>query len=225
MLIYFDFTFFSVMKIQDKNNDSSIRKVALFFSYIFFVISIVAPVFFVALILKRFELFKIKEAKKNYNTLVLKIDKNNKWRVIHVAFFFGRRLITAILLTLPITSQFIFLQYVFILVTSHAYILYMVATKPFQTPIMNSYILANETFYSALIILIFIFSDATPQISIKIVAGKLFYPILIPLIAIALMVSIFLLVLANIIYIIYNMVKGKLKLKESIKEAKKKRIA
>ncbi|MFS8158873.1 MAG: hypothetical protein ACMG6E_01420 [Candidatus Roizmanbacteria bacterium] len=104
MLIYFDFTFFSVMKIQDKDNSTSIRKVALFFSYIFFVISIVAPVFFIALILKRFELFKIKEAKKNYNALVLKIDKNNKWRVIHPAFFFGRRLVTAILLTLPITS-------------------------------------------------------------------------------------------------------------------------
>jgi hypothetical protein len=80
----------------------------------------------------------------------------------------------------------------------------MVATKPFQTPIINSYILANETFYSALIILIFIFSDATPQINIKVIAG------------ISLMVSIFLLVLANLIYIIYNMVKGKQKLKEAI---------
>lgn len=104
MLIYFTFTFFSVMKIQDKDNSTSIRKVALFFSYIFFVISIVAPVFFVALLLKRFELFKIKDAKKSYNSLVLKIDKASKWRVIHVAFFFGRRLLTAILLTLPITS-------------------------------------------------------------------------------------------------------------------------
>lgn len=109
MIIYFDFTFFSVMKIQDKNNDSTIRKVALFMSYIFFVISIVAPVFFVALILKRFELLKIKEAKKNYNSLVLKIDKGSKWRAVHVAFFFGRRLLTAVLLTLPISSQFIFL--------------------------------------------------------------------------------------------------------------------
>ena len=81
----------------------------MFFSYIFFVISIVAPVFFVALILKRFELLKIKDAKKNYNTLVLKIDKGSKWRAIHVSFFFGRRLLTAVLLTLPITSQFIFL--------------------------------------------------------------------------------------------------------------------
>lgn len=104
MLIYFDFTFFSVMKIQDKDNSTSVRKAALFISYIFFVISIVAPVFFIALILKRFELLKIKDAKKNYNSLVLKIDKGSKWRAIHVAFFFGRRLLTAVLLTLPISS-------------------------------------------------------------------------------------------------------------------------
>jgi len=72
--------------------------------------------------------------------------------------------------------------------------------------------LANETFYSALIILIFIFSDATPQIHIKVLAG------------IALMVSIFLLVLANILFIIFNMIKGKEKLKEQIKAAKQKRV-
>ena len=88
----------------------------------------------------------------------------------------------------------------------------MVATKPFQTPVINSYILANETFYSALIILIFIFSDATPQINIKVVAG------------IALMASIFFLVLSNLVYIMYNMIKGKEKLKEKIKEAKIKRL-
>lgn len=72
--------------------------------------------------------------------------------------------------------------------------------------------LANETFYSALIILIFVFSDATPQINIKVIAG------------IALVISIFCLVLANIAYIIFNMIKGRQKLKESIKEAKKKRV-
>jgi amino acid permease len=97
-------------------------------------------------------------------------------------------------------------------VSSHAYILYMVATKPFQTPVMNAYILANETFYSALIILIFIFSDATPQLNIKVVAGA------------ALVVSIFLLVLANLIFIGYTVIKGKEKLKQAIKKAKIERI-
>ena len=88
----------------------------------------------------------------------------------------------------------------------------MVATKPFQTPLINGYILANETFYSALIILIFIFSDATPQVNIKVVSG------------IALIVAIFFLVLANLAFIAYNMIKGKAKLKEAIKKAKEKRI-
>ena len=63
---------------------------------------------------------------------------------------------------MPVTNKFIFLQYIFVLMTSHVYILYLVAFKPYQTPVFNLYMLANETFYSALIIFIFIFSDATP---------------------------------------------------------------
>lgn len=191
MLIYFDFTFFSIMKIIEGNNSTTMRKLALFVSYFFFILSIIVPVFLIVLLLKRFDVLKLKEGKRKFNTLVLKIDKASRWRVINLAFFFGRRLLTAMLLTLPIDNQYIFLQYVFILVSSHAYILYMVATKPYQTPIINAFVLANETFYSALIILIFIFSDATPQINIKVIAG------------IALIVSIFCLVLANIVYIIF----------------------
>ena len=127
--------------------------------------------------------------------------------------FFVRRIVTAGLLCLPIDNQYIFLQYIFILVTSHTYILYLVAAKPYQTPVFNAYMLANETFYSALIILIFIFSDATPQLHIKVAAGG------------ALITSIFLLVLANIVFIGYIVVKGRDRLKEAIKEAKIKRIA
>merc|ERR1712048_35925 len=78
---------------------------------------------------------------------LLKIDKASRWRIMNPAYFFARRLLTAMLLTLPIENTFIFLQYVFILMSSHAYILYMVACKPYQTPALNSYVLANETFY------------------------------------------------------------------------------
>lgn len=94
MLAYFDLTFFSIMKILDGNNGTAMRKVALFFSYAFFVISIVAPVFFVALLLRRFGVLSQKEGKARFNALVLKIDKASRWRVIHVGFFFGRRLLT-----------------------------------------------------------------------------------------------------------------------------------
>jgi hypothetical protein len=98
MLAYFDITFFALMKILDGNNASTIRKVALFFSYAFFVLSVVLPVAFIAILLRRFDVLKVKEAKAKFNTLVLKIDKNSKWRVSHIAFFFGRRLLTGTLL-------------------------------------------------------------------------------------------------------------------------------
>lgn len=94
MLAYFDVTFFALMKILDGNNGTTIRKVALFFSYAFFVLSVVLPVAFIAILLRRFDVLKVKEAKAKFNTLVLKIDKNSKWRVSHIAFFFGRRLLT-----------------------------------------------------------------------------------------------------------------------------------
>lgn len=211
MLIYFDMAFFAVLKIIEGNNSTTARKVAYIMSYISFVLVIVAPIVFVVLLLKKFHALKNKEAKAQFNTLVLKIDKANKWRVINVAFFFGRRLITALLLTLPITTKFIFMQYVLILVTSHAYILYMVAVKPYQTPLLNAFVLANETFYSSLLVLIFIFSDATPQLTIKVVAGF------------ALNISILLLVIANIAFIIYSVIKGRVYMKEKIKQAKEKR--
>lgn len=96
--------------------------------------------------------------------------------------------------------------------TSHIYILYLVATKPYQTPVFNAYMLANETFYSSLIILIFIFSDATPQLNIKVIAG------------IALVISIYLLVLANLVFIGYVVWQGRDKLKLAIKTAKATRL-
>lgn len=213
MLAYFDFTFFSIMKMLDGNNSTSTRKVATFFSYAFFVTSIIIPLFFLALLLRKFLVLEgVKEGRQKFNTLITKIDKGSRWRVLQPILFFARRAATAGLLCLPINNQYIFLQYIFILVTSHIYILYLVASKPYETPIFNAYMLANETFYSSLIILIFIFSDATPQLNIKVIAGA------------ALVASIYLLVLANIVFIGYIVWKGRDNLKAAIKEAKAKRI-
>jgi len=211
MLVYFDLTFFSVMKIIEGDNSSTLRKFAVLLSYVLFIVSIVMPVFLISIIFRRFAVLKLKEAKKSFNTLLLKIDKGSKWRVINPAYFFARRLLTALLLTLPIENTFIFLQYVFILMSSHAYILYIVAVKPYQTPGYNSYVLANETFYSALIIAIFIFSDATPELNIKIGAG------------VALMSSLILLIIANLVMNVAQMYYGRDALKRTIRESKLKR--
>ena len=95
--------------------------------------------------------------------------------------------------------------------SSHAYVLFLVAIKPYQSPLLNNYMLANETFYSALIIAIFIFSDATPELNIKFGAG------------VVLIASIVLLIFANFLMVVVLMIKGRAKLKEEIKQAKLKR--
>jgi hypothetical protein len=94
MLAYFDLSFFAIMKIIEANNSTTMRKVATFFSYAVFVISIVLPVFFLAILLRKFPLLKEKAGKARFNSLVLKIDKASKWRIIHIMFYFGRRLLT-----------------------------------------------------------------------------------------------------------------------------------
>lgn len=131
MLVYFDTTFFAVMKIMDDNNETVARKAALLLSYVIFVVNIVMPALLIWHVNRRFDILAMKEAKQSFNSLLLKIDKASRWRIMNPAYFFARRLLTAMLLTLPIENTFIFLQYVFILMSSHAYILYMVAVKPY----------------------------------------------------------------------------------------------
>jgi len=211
MLSYFDLTFFAVMKYIEGDTSTSLRKAAEVVSYIIMTLSAVVPLFIMTVVCRRFEVMKIKQAKESFNTVVLKIDKQSRWRLVVPGYFFFRRLLTACLLSMPIDNTFIFLQYVFILMSSHAYVLYLVAVKPYQSPLLNNYVLANETFYSALIIAIFIFSDATPELHIKIGA------------AIVLMTSIFLLIFANFLMIVVMFIKGRDKIKEEIKQSKLKR--
>lgn len=63
MLVYFDTTFFSIMKIFEGNNSTPARKTALLFSYVVFVINIVLPVVLISTIYRRFDILKIKDAK------------------------------------------------------------------------------------------------------------------------------------------------------------------
>jgi len=131
MLSYFDLTFFAVMKYIEGDTSTSLRKAAEIVSYIIMTLSAVVPLFIMTVVCRRFEVMKIKQAKESFNTVVLKIDKQSRWRLVVPGYFFFRRLLTACLLSMPIDNTFIFLQYVFILMSSHAYVLYLVAVKPY----------------------------------------------------------------------------------------------
>jgi len=108
MLTYFDLTFFSVMKIVegdpvpvDGKEVSELRKMANIVSYVILVMSAVVPFFLMFVVCRRFEVMKIKHAKAAFNTVVLKIDKQSRWRLIVPGYFFFRRYLTACLLSMP----------------------------------------------------------------------------------------------------------------------------
>lgn len=93
-------------------------------------LGIILPGFLIWQLIAKFDGLKEKEIKRKFNTLILKIDKDSKWRVLTVTLFFVRRIFLSFLLTMDITSQYVFMQYVLLLVTCHVYILYLVANKP-----------------------------------------------------------------------------------------------
>ena len=78
-------------------------------SYVILVCSVTIPFMLSLLICKRFPFFKIKEAKQNFNTLITKLDKGRRLRIISPIFFFVRRFLTAVMLTVPLDSKLIFL--------------------------------------------------------------------------------------------------------------------
>ena len=134
MLCYFDLTFFSVMKLVDarQGNDTTPgRRMATIVSYVIFTLSMVLPVFFVTIVCVRFDVMRIKEAKAAWNTLVLKVDKQSRQRLFVTFYFFFRRILNAVLLAIPLDNTYIFLQYVFVLMSSHTYVLYLVSVKPY----------------------------------------------------------------------------------------------
>lgn len=82
------------------------------------------------------------------------------------------------------------------------YVLFLVSNKPYCSPLYNNYVLANEAFYSAIIIALFIFSDATPDLDIKTYA------------AIVLLSSCGLLIFVNLLMVLVVACKGRDKLKD-----------
>ena len=53
-------------------------------------------------LLVKFEYFLKKESKKTLGTLLVKIDKGHKYRVVQPAFFFIRRIMTAYMIMLSL---------------------------------------------------------------------------------------------------------------------------
>jgi hypothetical protein len=133
MLCFFSLCFFTMRVIMANRFETQGEKALLFISYVIFVFNVAVASMFTTVIQRWFDILKPMLVKRNCRTLLLKVDKRSRWRVLSPTFFFARRILTAILITLPGSTQFIFLQYVFILMTSFAYILYIISIQPHHT--------------------------------------------------------------------------------------------
>jgi len=151
---------------------------------------------------------KIKEAKQNFNTLVLKLDKAKRIRIITPIFFFIRRFATAVMLTVELDSKLIFLQYVAIVVISHAWMIYVMTIKPYSNPLLNRFVFTSEGTYVLCCVSTLVFSDSEPSLTIKI--GFSF----------VLFTTVIMLIFNNFLCVILLLYKGPEKLKEEIKVAK-----
>ena len=60
MLVYFDLSFFAIMKLVEGDVSTYDRNVAFIASYVFFTLNIVIPVLLVSIVCVRFEVMKIK---------------------------------------------------------------------------------------------------------------------------------------------------------------------
>lgn len=199
MVSYFSLCIFSCIKIMEprENDINDTRRSLSIAAYLIFTAVILLPLIFMTVICSRFDLMKIKEAKASFNTLILKIDKQNRFRLLVPLIYFLRRICIALFIAIPVDFPYIFLQYVLTLMITHLYVLYLVSYKPYQSPLYNNYILVSEMVYSAVLINLFMFCDATPDGELKLIASIIF------------IAGVSLLMFINVLLVITMIVKGK----------------
>ena len=149
-----------------------------------------------------------KQHKQNFNSLLLKVDKSGRQRIAMPAYFFFRRFMTAVVLVLTRNAV---LQYLFVIIGSFAYLMFLTSQEPFLKRSTNAYVAFLEFIYFALAFISFLLTDATSDINTK------------KFVTWFSVVILFVFILTNIIVVINVVRKGRDKLKEASKKEKAKR--
>mmetsp|Transcript_9983 Transcript_9983/g.16774 ORF Transcript_9983/g.16774 Transcript_9983/m.16774 type:complete len:351 (+) Transcript_9983:3350-4402(+) len=168
--------------------------------------SMAVPFFFLFMLCWKYKLLRLKEAKRSFSTLLLKVDKRYRSTIIVPFFFFVRRFATAVVLAFPLENKFVFFQYAAVTFTSNVWALYVTNLRPYKSTLFNAYIATNETFYSMISLYALIFTDSQIEIFIKLFGG------------IAIVTSIFVLIFANFLMVVTIVFYGKERLKKKLKE-------
>ena len=98
MVVYLDLVFISGVFLLDQSKD--VLHWSTMLSIMILAVTACVPILVLIYLCAKFDSLRDKEGKAKFNTLLLKVDKENRWRIFFPCFFFIRRFVTALLLVL-----------------------------------------------------------------------------------------------------------------------------
>ena len=131
-------------------------------------VAVCVPFLVLIYLCAKFENLKNKMEKSNFNTLLLKVDKEDRWRIFLPCFYFLRRFATAIMLVLGSQDKSpAYLQFAMVIMMSAILMFYLAKEEPYVQRKLNYYVFSMELIYFLLGMSIFSFTDATADIGLK----------------------------------------------------------
>lgn len=129
MLSYFDIVFISGVMIAD--NESALHWSSLL-AYLILSTMMIIPLFVTIFLCTKFDNLKSKSDKEKFNTLLLKVDKEDRYRIFMPSFYFFRRFATALVLILGANEiADAYHQFLVLIVFSAILLFYLAKTEPF----------------------------------------------------------------------------------------------
>ena len=166
MMAYIDLVIIAGVVLFDSDDDvlSFPGIIALLvISFTFFM-----PLLVLFYLCSKFDQLQNKESKQSFNTLLLKVDKEDRWRIFLPCFYFFRRFMTAVVLVLGSSGKApAYAQFAVIIMLSAILMFYLAKEEPYVTRRMNIYVFCMEFFYFMLGMFVFAFTDATAELALK----------------------------------------------------------
>ena len=101
-MAYFDLVFISGIVLFDSEDAISLQSII---AMLILAVTVLMPWFVLFYLCAKFDKLKLKEGKQNFNTLLLKVDKEDRWRIFLPCFYFFRRFVTSLTLVLAASDN------------------------------------------------------------------------------------------------------------------------
>lgn len=133
MVVYLDMVFITgILIADDVKAEGTDLQWTSFMAYLILAVSAFIPFMVMIYLCAKFDTLKEKAGKEHFNTLLLKIDKEDRWRIFLPSFYFFRRFAIGVVLVLGSKEEApAYLQFVVLISCSALKIFYLAKTEPY----------------------------------------------------------------------------------------------